>query len=50
MNIAGVMRMSLGEWAAICAAWNKAHGKVSAPPSADEFDAAVAAARATQEG
>lgn len=38
--------LSLGEWAAICRGWNKAHGQntVSAP-SEEEFDRAVMAAR-----
>lgn len=38
--------LSLGEWAAICRGWNKAHGQstVDAPSDA-EFEAAVLAAR-----
>jgi hypothetical protein len=47
MNVKDVMALSLGEWAVICGAWNKAHGDKSdvAPPSDDEFDAAVMAVR-----
>lgn len=46
MGAGSPMAMSLGEWIAICAGWDKAHGKGSeAPPSEDEFDAAVMAAR-----
>lgn len=46
MGVGDPMHLSLGEWLAICAAWDRAHGKSqAAPPSEDEFDAAVAAAR-----
>ncbi len=46
MGIRDVGSLSLGEYAAICRQWAKAHGdgKPSAP-SEDEFDAAVMAAR-----
>ena len=46
MGIQAVGGLSLGEWAAILAAWNRAHGdgKPDAP-SDDEFDRAVLAAR-----
>lgn len=44
MGYGDPMGLSLGEWIALCAGWDKAHGTVS-PPSEDEFDAAVAAAR-----
>ncbi len=46
MNVSDVLDLTLGQWGAICEGWNKAHGgeKVD-PPSADEFEAAVAAAR-----
>lgn len=47
MNVQNVGALSLGQWAAICRQWNKAHGEKgdTAPPSEDEFDAAVMAAR-----
>lgn len=47
MQIPDAGALSLGEWAAICRAWNKAHGERNdtAPPSEDEFEAAVIAAR-----
>ena len=46
MGIANVGGLSLGEYAAICRQWNKAHGKSTATaPTDDEFDAAVMAAR-----
>ena len=47
MNIQNVGVMSLGEWAAVCRGWAEAHGGRSdtAPPSEDEFEAAVMAAR-----
>lgn len=47
MNIQGVGGLSLGQWADICRAWNRANSKqpAIAPPSEDEFDAAVIAAR-----
>lgn len=46
MGVQNVGDLSLGEWAAICRQWNKAHGE-SKPdaPSDDEFDRAVLAAR-----
>lgn len=43
MGVHNVMSLSLGEWSAIVAHWNRAHGKVEAP-SDEEFDAAVQAA------
>ncbi len=47
MHVQNVGALSLGEWSAICRSWTKAHsGKSSiAPPSEDDFDAAVMAAR-----
>lgn len=47
MQVQNVEAMSLGEWAAICRAWNKAHAERAdtAPPTEDEFEAAVIAAR-----
>lgn len=46
MGVRDVMALSLGEWTAICHAWNKAHGGEKAkPPSEDEFDLAVMKAR-----
>lgn len=46
MGIGDPMRLSLGEWVTIVGAWNKAHGGAKAsPPSEDEFDRAVLAAR-----
>jgi hypothetical protein len=46
MNIADVGALSLGQWAAICRAWNLAHGDGKAvPPTEDEFDRAVLRAR-----
>ena len=46
MGVGDVMSLSLGEWLAICAVWDRAHGKdTAAPPSADEFEAALMAAR-----
>ncbi len=47
MQIQNVGAMSLGEWSAICRVWSKAHGEKNetAPPSEDEFEAAVMAAR-----
>lgn len=46
MGIQDVGRLSLGEWSAICRGWAKAHGENTvAPPTEDEFDRAVAAAR-----
>lgn len=39
--------MSLGEWVAVARGWNKAHGAKdeAAPPTEDEFEAALLAAR-----
>lgn len=38
--------MSLGEWAAVCRQWNKAHGQsTAAPPTERDFEAAIMAAR-----
>lgn len=46
MGIREPMQMSLGEWVVTVAAWNRAHGGAKAsPPSEDEFDRAVLAAR-----
>lgn len=46
MGVHDVMSLSLGEWGAIVRHWNKAHGKSRVdPPTDDEFDAAVLAAR-----
>jgi hypothetical protein len=46
MGVNDVGRLSLGEWTAICRAWNRAHGGAKAEaPSDDEFEAAVLAAR-----
>lgn len=47
MGIPNARALSLGEWAAICRAWSKAHGEKSetAAPTEDEFEAAVMAAR-----
>lgn len=47
MNVADPLSLSLGQWGAICEGWNKAHsGEKVDPPTSDEFEAAVAAARA----
>lgn len=46
MNLQDVGALSLGQWAAICRGWAKAHGEAKVdPPSEDEFDAAVMRAR-----
>lgn len=46
MRVGDVMDLSLGEWAALCRFWDKAHGKSTVrPPTEDEFEAAVLAAR-----
>jgi hypothetical protein len=46
MGVGDVMSLSLGEWLAICAVWDRAHDDSGpAPPSDEEFDAAVAAAQ-----
>jgi hypothetical protein len=46
MNINDVGRLSLGQWAAICRQWAKAHGESTVePPSEDQFEAAILAAR-----
>ncbi|WP_201661580.1 hypothetical protein [Rhizobium setariae] len=47
MNVPNWQCHSLGEWAAICRAWNKAHGGKSEiePPSEADFEAAIMAAR-----
>lgn len=46
MGIADIGRLSIGEWYAICRRWDKAHGgSMATPPSEDEFDAAIIAAR-----
>lgn len=47
MGVHEVGRLSLGQWSALCRSWEKAHNtKASvAPPSEDEFEAAVLAAR-----
>jgi hypothetical protein len=46
MNVHHWRRLSIGEWAAICRTWNKVHGVDSvAPPSEEEFERAVMAAR-----
>lgn len=46
MNIHDAGDLSLGQWAAICRQWAKAHGESTvAPPSEDEFEAAILAAR-----
>lgn len=39
------MSMSLGEFVGLRAEWNRRHGEAQAPPSDEEFDAAVLAAR-----
>lgn len=46
MGVPDVGRLSLGEWTATVRGWNKAHGgDKPAPPSVEEFEAAVIAAR-----
>jgi hypothetical protein len=46
MQVQNVLDLSVGQWAAICEGWNKAHGGVSADaPTGDELEAAMAAAR-----
>lgn len=46
MGVQNVGDLSLGQWAAICRGWAKAHGQAKAEaPSEAEFDAAVLAAR-----
>jgi len=37
--------MSMGQWFALAAGWNKAHRQDVEPPSVEEFEAAVLAAR-----
>lgn len=47
MSIGDPGDLSLGQWVAIVAAWNARNGTVAiAPPSEEEFEAAVATARA----
>lgn len=42
MGVQNVGSLSLGQWAAICRAWNRAHGQSrTEAPSEDEFDLAV---------
>lgn len=49
MGVADVGDLSLGEWIAIAAGWQAAHGKSKAPaPTEDEFDLAVMKARGAQ--
>jgi hypothetical protein len=46
MNVQNVGNRSLGEWASICRQWAKAHGESTVePPTEDEFEAAIMAAR-----
>lgn len=47
MGVHDVGRLSLGQWAAICRTWTRAHDQKAnvSPPSEDEFEAAVLAAR-----
>jgi hypothetical protein len=40
-----VESMSLGQWIALARGWNKAHRQDVEPPSVEEFEAAVLAAR-----
>jgi hypothetical protein len=40
-----VMRLSIGEWAAVVEQWNRANAKTPEPPSVEEFEAAVIASR-----
>lgn len=47
MGVQDVMSMSLGEWIATVHGWSKAHGKEEvAPPSVEEFEAAMLGAKA----
>lgn len=47
MNVHDVGGLSLGEFAAICRHWARAHGDAQvAPPSEDEFERAVTNSRA----
>lgn len=52
MGLSGVGDLSLGQWIATVAGWNKTHGgpQQVAPPSDDEFDKAVMAARGADLG
>jgi len=46
MGVQNVGDLSLGQWSAIIHGWDEAHGdKKIAPPTEDEFEAAVLAAR-----
>ena len=47
MGVSDWRSMSLGEWAAVIRAWNNVHGGKddAVPPSEDEFEAAILAAR-----
>lgn len=47
MGVHDVGNLSIGQWVAIFKIWNAAHAPADsvAPPSRDEFDAAVARAR-----
>jgi len=48
MKIQNVMGLSIGEWAAICRHWRRAHQDNETdiePPSEDEFEAAIVAVR-----
>lgn len=46
MNVHDWRKLSLGEWAAICRAWDKAHGQSTvAPPTEEEFERAMMKAR-----
>lgn len=46
MGIQNVRGLSIGEWAAICRAWQKSHGNNKpTAPTEDEFDLAVMKAR-----
>jgi hypothetical protein len=46
MGISDVCSLSLGEWAAVCRGWRKAHGdNKPTAPTEDEFEQAVMRAR-----
>lgn len=46
MGITDWQSLSLGQYAALCASWNRAHGKIN-PPTEAEFDLAVMRAEGT---
>lgn len=47
MGVGNVGDLSIGQWVAVVRMWNQAHAPADAiaPPSRDEFEAAIARAR-----